>query len=247
MSTEQSNPPNVPSYGTGAQAPSPHRMLWIVIGVLICVNVCSLALLWFQNMRAHREMHGGAGSMDQMCGPECGPGEGPGRGPAGVPPQHRGGPAFDFIVHELELDAAQQDQFGSMRDQHQMAVRPLRDTLNDLRRRMYQQVQSADDSQRMEQLKHSAMLQMKIDSITLRHFQDLRKILHPKQMEKFDHIIAEVGSMVGGGPPPPHEGAGAPLPPPHDGPEFRPRDEMPPPGEGPHPGHERPRPRSRRD
>lgn len=228
---------------SAARASRQTRVLWIAIGVLALVNIVTLVFLW--SHRPHPMCNPGE-CPDQACTAPGGEREerGP-HGPGGAGPQ--GAAAFDFIAHETHMDRAQIRAYENLRDQHQMAVRPLRDSLHDLREQLFQQLANGDEARRLQQLRTVAELSMKQDSITVRHFQQVRALLHPDQQQRFDSIITEATRMMA---PPPHGPEGAEGeeemedgPPPVDAHHAHPREGMSPEGHHPpHPPQHQPRP-----
>jgi Spy/CpxP family protein refolding chaperone len=157
----------------------------IVIVALLLLNFGTLAFLWF---------HNGPPRHDE-------------RGPRG------GGPA-DFIIRELKLNAEQQEKFKKLRDEHHNRVEDLRDSIRDLRTKLYAQLkeEGAEKAESTGMAKEIGDKEAEIQLVTLRHFRDLRAILTTEQKESFNRIIDEVTRMISGpqGPPPPHDRGGPP-------------------------------------
>lgn len=156
--------------------------------------------------------------------------------PPQVPPP--GGNAKDFLVKELQLTPAQQQQFDSLRRGHQQQVKDAMDGMKELKDALVEQVTKPQaDAAAIDSLtKAINEKERKRETITVYHFRALRGILTPQQQARFDKILKDVLRMMsngGGGQRPPQgpPGRGRGDRPPGDS------GEMPPPGDrGPEPG-----------
>lgn len=122
------------------------------------------------------------------------------------PPFPPRGP-FEFIVKQTQMDAEQRSGYEKLRDEHQAAIRPLRREMQEERAQMYEHLNTIHDSTKNSLLNNIALLQRQIDSVTVAHFVDVRKLLRPNQQKTFDDILPEAIRMMS--PPPnrpPEEG-----------------------------------------
>jgi Spy/CpxP family protein refolding chaperone len=146
------------------------RFFKIAIVVLLLVNVATLSFMWM-NQPTNREDH---------------PRRGEGRGPG------------EFLIHELQLNDEQQEQYEVMRSHHHETVMEIRRKAGGYRRRINDQLKVAvADSLLIRQLSDSiGYCQRDAELITFYHFQDLRRICTPKQQQKFDQVIQEAIQML---------------------------------------------------
>lgn len=146
----------------------------------------------------------------------------PKSGRDGMPVQ--GGPR-NFLIHELNMDAAQQSKYDTLIKFHRAAVSQIQNDIRSKRDSLVSQLANATpDSAKINSLTASiGNDQAQLEKVTFEHFRQLRKICTPEQQLKFDNVIREALRMMGppqggaphGPPPPPGEG---PPPPPDQGP-----------------------------
>jgi protein CpxP len=149
------------------------------------------------------------------------------------PPMEHGGPR-DFLVHELNMDTAQQRKYDTLIKFHRAAMNKIQDDIRTNRDSLVSQLNNAN----FDTLKINSFAakigndQSQIEKVTFHHFRRVREICTPQQQPKFDSVIREALRMMG---PPPPGGPHGP-PPPMNG--------NPPPGQGPPPdGNPPPPPR----
>lgn len=186
----------------------------IVIG-LIVINCTMLGAMWYQQSTPSQQ-----------------------EGPPGA--------ASTYLVKELSLTAAQQKAYEVMRKAHFATTQKLNRQTRELKDRFFDNIKSdkLDTAFALDIQRQINALQLALDTTTLYHFRELRKILTANQQTKFDKVIKNALRMMGGhhGPPPGGRGPnGMPppraghLPPPpnggHDGMPGPPPDGMPPPPE----------------
>ncbi len=212
-----------------------NRWLTIITLLLLTANIVTLALLW-TNKKPDREHFNPP-----------------------PPQQQPGGQVFQFITNELKLDSAQQETYKKLREEHQLQVRPLQDSIGKAKDSFFDLLKQENVSDSLVESfsKKIGNLEQQRDVFTFRHFQKLRAICNKEQKIKFDSIIQQalkqmappreprpgVGKEGPGeerrkdGPPPrPGMNPDERRPPPPDG--MRPAGDRPPPrpGEGPPPG-----------
>jgi protein CpxP len=110
-----------------------------------------------------------------------------------------------FLVRELNLDSAQQNKLNEFAHEHQQATRPIRDELKKAKDEYFDLLKdpATPDSLLQQKLSVNAAFTRVLDSITYRHFQQIRSICRPDQQKKFDEIIHQVTSMIAMPHPPP--------------------------------------------
>lgn len=143
-----------------------------------------------------------------------------------------GGGAKDFLVKELQLTAAQQLTYDSMRMDHQSRTRAVMEGMRSLKDALADKLAAADtDTAALEALTRQIHeKERQRDLVTFYHFREFRQILNETQQEKFNGMVREVLRMMNQQRPPgrPGERPGGPGErPPHEGPG----------GEGPPPQH----------
>lgn len=165
---------------------SNNRWLSVITLLLLTANIITLALLWTN--------------------------KGPEKKFADMPPP-QGGQAFEFLTHELKLDAAQQENYRKLKDDHQAAVRPFLDSIRMAKDNFFELLQDKNVSDQQVQEYSSVIgeLEQRRDVLTFRHFQKLRALCDTTQQQKFDSIIKEVMRKMA---PPPRQGPQPDPPPP---------------------------------
>lgn len=149
-----------------------NRWLTIVTLLLLTANIVTLALLW-TNKKADKE------HFD----------------PQQAPPQQlgSGGQVFEFITRELQLDSAQQETYKKLRDDHQLQIKPLQDSIGRSKDNFFDLLKQENISDSLVETfsKKIGNLELQRDIITFRHFQKLRAICSEEQKVKFDSIIQQ--------------------------------------------------------
>lgn len=127
------------------------------------------------------------------------------------PMQQEGGPK-EFLVKELTLSTAQQQQYEELVKQHRQAVDAIRQQVKAAKDNLFAlvKVTEASDSTKQAAASDVSKLTEKIDLLTLNHFQQVRKICTPEQQQKFDQLIGEITRMMAA----PHPGMRPEGPPP---------------------------------
>jgi protein CpxP len=136
----------------------------------------------------------------------------------------KGGPA-QFIIKELGLTKAQEEQFLALATAHQDAVRPIREGLKAAKDNFFSLLDQPNlsDSTKLAAAKNISKYSEQIDLITLNHFAQVRAMCTADQKTKFDSIIKQVTQMMAM----PH-----PDRRPHDRPPIDDPNGMPPPSDG---------------
>jgi len=126
----------------------------------------------------------------------------------------RGMEPGNYIVEQLKLDAAQQQQFGEMRRQHHelaMHIQHEEERLHDL----YFSLLKTDnpDMNKVDSVATLIGVQRKAQATAaFDHFRQLRALCHDDQKKLYDATIDEIARRVTG-PPPGREGHPPPPPP----------------------------------
>lgn len=136
------------------------------------------------------------------------------------PPPPKGTPK-EFLVKELNLDAAQQGQLETLVKEHREAAEQLRKKVKESKESFFSLLKQGNitDSTKQEAAKTVSIITEELDLLTLNHFQKVRALCNPEQQKKFDDIISQVIVMMAQPRPP--------IGPPPGGPEGN----RPPPGQ----------------
>ena len=103
------------------------------------------------------------------------------------------GPA-NFIIKELNLNAAQIENFNQLKFAHQDSVQRLKNTGRELRENYFKLLRNDTTDNILADLLliQIANNQKTIEQVTFSHFQSVKNICDSVQKEKFDSIILEV-------------------------------------------------------
>ncbi len=164
------------------------RMLSWLAAALALLNVGLLALLWL--------------------------------GRPGNQPQQRpeGGSLATYLVRELQLTPAQQQQFDRLRQDHHAHMQRLVRELTAEREQLFASLARPDAAAASPALlSRIGQLQRQTDSITYDHFAALSRLLMPAQRQRWNQLAPtlprRLQSPGPGGPPPGRGPAGGPPPP----------------------------------
>jgi hypothetical protein len=119
-------------------------------------------------------------------------------------PDHDGGPGRDpgnrekkmgqFMVDQMKFDATQEASYWKLRDSMIAIQKPVMDSIRSSKKRFFDLLNQpeATDSMLIAHTNQIADLQKKLDLVTFRHFQNVRAICRPDQLQKFDTVIKEI-------------------------------------------------------
>ena len=121
----------------------------------------------------------------------------------------------NYLIRELGLNQAQQDQYQKLRQEHRAKLNVLNERDRVLHKRFFDLLLlETADSISMEAMANAISANRKeMEILTYEHFEMITKILNPDQKKKFDKIFQDVIQMVLPPPPPPPPPPAA-LPPP---------------------------------
>ena len=99
-----------------------------------------------------------------------------------------------FIIDEMKFDSTQEAAYWTMRDSLVNAQRPVWDSIRAAKKRFYDLVNQPGVSDSLIQARANDVMehQKKLDYITLHHFQQVRTLVPPGQVQKFDTVIQEI-------------------------------------------------------
>jgi protein CpxP len=148
----------------------PPRQKWllILVAILLLTNIATLSIYWFKK------------------------------------PDHEGGPGRDganrekrmgqFMVDQLKFDTTQEAAYWKLRDSMMTIQKPVMDSIRNAKKRFFDLLNQTEttDSTLITRSNEIADLQKKLDLVTFRHFQNVRAICRPDQLQKFDTVIKEI-------------------------------------------------------
>ncbi len=148
--------------------PPRQRWLLVLVAILLLTNIATLSIYWFKK------------------------------------PNHEGGPGHDpgnrekrmgqFMFDQMKFDATQEAAYWKLRDSMIDTQRPVVDSMRDAKKRFFDLLNQSNvtDSALITRSNEIAALQKRLDLATFRHFQNVRAICRPDQLQKFDTVIKEI-------------------------------------------------------
>lgn len=135
-----------------------------MVGILFATNIITLAVFWSTKKSKHDKV---------------------------ATPRPRMGM---FIVDQMKFDSTQQAAYWVMRDSMLERQRPVWDSIRAAKKRFFDLTNQPGVSDSLLQRRSNEVMayQKRLDSITLRHFQQVRTLVHPDQVQKFDTVIQEI-------------------------------------------------------
>jgi len=148
--------------------PPRQRWLLVLVAILLLTNIATLSIYWLKK------------------------------------PDHEGGPGHEpgsrekrmgqFMVDQMKFDSNQEAAYWKLRDSMIATQRPVMDSMRDAKKRFFDLLNqpNATDSALITRGNEIAVLQKRLDLATYRHFQHVRAICRPDQLQKFDTVIKEI-------------------------------------------------------
>jgi len=148
--------------------PPRQRWLLVLVAILLLTNIATLSIYWLKK-------------PDRDGGPDRDPGN----------RQKRMG---QFMVDQMKFDTTQEASYWKLRDSMMAIQKPVMDSIRDSKKRFFDLLNQpgATDSLLIAHTNEIADLQKKLDLVTFRHFQKVRAICRPDQLQKFDTVIKEI-------------------------------------------------------
>lgn len=124
-------------------------------------------------------------------------------GPMGPPPPE----PKSIIIHQLHLDAAQQKAYEQLIVKHRGTIDSLDKHIRATKQQLYAQLLSpqVNQSKKDSLIAILAHDQQQIEERHFSHFQEIRKLCKPEQMEDFNQLTQELSRIFGNPPKPPHD------------------------------------------
>jgi protein CpxP len=159
---------------------SKNKWASVMIIILLVLNVFTLAFFWLVK----------AGPIKPL------------------PPQVQSPAAIhgsNYLVEQLDLSAAQQNQYEQLVKEHQQQVRSIRDSVRIAKDHFFSLLNNntISEEQIKDQAASSCEYQERLDLVTFDHFKKVKAICTPAQQVKFEKIIQRVIRQMAPPPPPP--------------------------------------------
>jgi protein CpxP len=149
----------------------PPRQKWllILVAILLLTNIATLSIYWFKKPN------------DREGGP----------GREGFNREKKMG---QFMVDQMKFDATQEATYWKLRDSMIAVQKPVMDSIRSAKKRFFDLLNQSEatDSTLIAHSNEIAEMQKKLDLVTFRHFQKVRAICRPDQLQKFDTVIKEI-------------------------------------------------------
>jgi protein CpxP len=144
--------------------PSRQKWLLVLVGILLVTNIITIAFLWSTKKPRKDDK---AQERPRMG---------------------------TFIVKQMKFDSATEAAYWAMRDNMMEKQRPVWDSIRFAKKRYFDLVNQPGVSDSLLYTRANEVMeyQKRLDSITLRHFQQVRTLVPPDQVQKFDTVIQEI-------------------------------------------------------
>jgi hypothetical protein len=148
--------------------PPRQRWLLVLVAILLLTNIATLSIYWLK-----KPDHDG----------------GPGRDPG-----NREKKMGQFMVDQMKFDTTQEASYWKLRDSMIAIQKPVMDSIRNSKKRFFDLLNQpgTTDATLIAHTNEIADLQKKLDLVTFRHFQKVRGICRPDQLQKFDTVIKEI-------------------------------------------------------
>lgn len=110
-------------------------------------------------------------------------------------PRHlQGGGPFETMVKELKMTEQQKNDYQKLRDEHLAAVKPLFDSIREVRKDFIQLVKETNvsDSALKAYSSRIARKQAIVDQLTLEHLKKARALFSGDQQKQFDEFVQKM-------------------------------------------------------
>jgi Spy/CpxP family protein refolding chaperone len=147
----------------------PPRQKWllVLVAILLLTNIATLSIYWLKKP-AHEGGGGRDGGREKRMG--------------------------QFMIDQMKFDANQEATYWKLRDSMMAIQKPVMDSIRSAKTRFFDLLNQgeASDSLLTARSNEIAEIQKKLDLVTFRHFQKVRAICRPDQLQKFDTVIKEI-------------------------------------------------------
>jgi hypothetical protein len=149
--------------------PPRQRWLLVLVAILLLTNIATLSIYWIKKPNNH---DGGPGHENGNREKRMG----------------------QFLVDQMKFDTNQAAAYYKLRDSLIASQRPVVDSMRNAKKNFFDLLNQPHptDSALIARSNAIAALQKRLDLATFRHFQNVRAICRPDQLEKFDTVIKEI-------------------------------------------------------
>jgi len=105
----------------------------------------------------------------------------------------------NIIIEKLKFDKSQIESYQNLIDNHIQEVKAAERKLNDAKTLYYQTLKSGNKEVALEVL---LAAQKEIEQIHFNHFEDIKNLCKPEQLEKFNELVDELGRLFSSQKPP---------------------------------------------
>jgi protein CpxP len=148
--------------------PPRQRWLLVLVAILLLTNIATLSIYWYKKPNHEGQPGREPGNREKRMG--------------------------QFMVDQMKFDASQEASYWTLRDSMITIQRPVIDSIRNAKQGFFDLLNQPDatDSALIARSNEIADLQKKLDLATFRHFQNVRALCRPDQLEKFDTVIKEI-------------------------------------------------------
>jgi hypothetical protein len=147
----------------------PWRQKWllVLVAILFLTNIATLSIIWVKK---------------------------PGKNQSSNNPEKKEKRMGQFMVDQLKFDTVQAAAYWKLRDSLMTLQRPLMDSIRTAKLRYYDLLNDphVNDSMLHTRSNEVTALQKKLDLITFHHFQEVRSLCRPDQLQKLDTVVKEI-------------------------------------------------------
>jgi periplasmic protein CpxP/Spy len=147
--------------------PLRQRWLLVLVAILFLTNIATLSIIWFKKPSPHNPMNDPAKKEKRMG---------------------------QFMVDQMKFDTVQAAAYWKLRDSLVTIQRPVMDSIRNAKKSFFDLLNqpNATDSMLAARSNEIAYFQKRLDQLTFRHFQKVRALCRPDQLQKFDTVIKEI-------------------------------------------------------
>ena len=147
--------------------PLRQRWLLVLVAILFLTNIATLSIIWFKKPPPNNPMND-PGRREKKMG--------------------------QFMVDQMKFDTVQAAAYWKLRDSLVTIQRPVMDSIRNAKLSFFDLLNQPhiNDSMLVARSNEIAYLQKRLDLLTFRHFQNVRALCRPDQLQKFDTVIKEI-------------------------------------------------------
>ncbi|MFT5386589.1 MAG: protein CpxP [Saprospiraceae bacterium] len=117
------------------------------------------------------------------------------------PPGQEGHGPKEVIIDRLKFDKAQVAQYQALIEKHKTQIEERETKLKSYKNELYQLLQSGNKSKEDLLIQLIGSIQMEIEQINFSHFEDIKTICKPEQLENFNAFTADLARLFNKKPP----------------------------------------------